>query len=329
MANTTGRHETAGQQPVVFIHDAAIDDFVAALLLQAMPGVDLQGVVIANADCVPGPGMDVASQVNQFMGRPDLPLGLSSARGWNAFPWEYREDCIALAAIPSLAPFKSTVPDEPPSGDALLIQLLEAAVAASRPLTVLLTTGSTPLTQVIDARPDLAAGVGNVVWMGGALNVPGNLDPGTIGKEVANAHAEWNVFWDPFAADSMLARFGGVAVFPLDISDNEPISAEFMAQLEAQGAQHSFSQFAWEAYGLTASQPYYRMWDVTTAVWLGAPQLYAAPQRTALQVQQWGFEQGWMTASPGSGRPEQDVYLSMADQTGFYDYVAEQLARSA
>ena len=71
------------------------------------------------------------------------------------------------------------------------------------------------------------------------------------------------------------------------------------------------------------------MWDVTTAVWLGAPQLFAPPQRTALQVQQWGFEQGWMTAAPGSGRPEQDVYLSMADQAGFYDYVAAQLARSA
>src|SRR5688572_31008656 len=106
MADPDGRRATdAAPQPLVFIHDAAIDDFVAALVLQAMPQVDLQGVVIANADCVPGPGMDVASQVNQFMGRPDLPLGLSSARGWNAFPWEYREDCIALAAIPSLAPF--------------------------------------------------------------------------------------------------------------------------------------------------------------------------------------------------------------------------------
>ncbi len=78
--------------PLVFIHDAAIDDFVATLLIQSMSQYELQAVIIAGADCVPQPGLAVASQVNQFIGRPDLPLGLSSARGWNAFPWPYRSD---------------------------------------------------------------------------------------------------------------------------------------------------------------------------------------------------------------------------------------------
>ncbi len=331
MADITGRRETAAApQPLVFIHDAAIDDFVATLVLEAMPSVDLQGVVIVNADCVPEPGVAVASQVNQFMGRPDLPLGLSSARGWNPFPWPYREDCVTLAGIPALKPYASTVPEPPPSGDALLVQLLETAVAASRPLTVLITTGFTTLTEVLGARPDLAVGVGQVVWMGGALHVNGNLDPSTISPAVANTHAEWNVFWDPFAADEALNMFGDIAVFPLDITNNEPVSAELMAQLKAQGAEYSYSQFAWEAYGLTAAEPFFDMWDVVATVWLGAPQLYSPPERTALQVQQWGFDQGWMTPAPaGSGRPQQDVYLSLADKTGFYDYVAAQLKRSA
>jgi hypothetical protein len=82
--------------------------------------------------------------------------------------------------------------------------------------------------------------------------------------------------------------------------------------------------------GLTAGEPYYDMWNVVSTVWLGAPQLYAPPQKTALQVQAWGFDQGWMTAAPaGSGRPQHDVYLSLADRHGFYDYVARQLASSA
>jgi purine nucleosidase len=320
----------ATAQPLVFIHDAAIDDFVATLVLQAMPEVDLKGVVIVNADCVPQPGIAVASQVNQFMGRPDLPLGLSAARGWNPFPWEYRQDCIALSKIPALQPFASTVPQTPPSGDDMLIGLLETAVASGEPLTVLITTGFTTLTTALEARPELAAGVGQVVWMGGALNVPGNLDPKTVGPEVANPHAEWNVFWDPFAADAALARLQKVAVFPLDITDKEPVAAAFLARLKAQGPQHSFSQFAWEAYGLTAGEPYYDMWNVVATVWLAAPQLYGAPQKTALQVQAWGFDQGWMTAAPAvSGRPQHDVYLRLADRHGFYEYVARQLASSA
>jgi purine nucleosidase len=46
-------------------------------------------------------------------------------------------------------------------------------------------------------------------------------------------------------------------------------------------------------------------------------------------VVQWGYEQGWMQPAPDSGRPAHDVYLSFADQAGFYAYVAAQLARSA
>lgn len=334
MSESAGDSSKTAAAPLVFIHDAAIDDFVATLLLESMPGYDLQGIVIANADCVPQWGYSVAAQVNAFMGRPDLPLGLSSVSGWNAFPWQYREDCIKLAGIPSLQPFPPPVPPEadvaPPSGDDLLEGLLEKALASGTPITVLLTTGFTPLTYVLGKRPELAAAIGQISWMGGALNVAGNLDPTTIPPQVANKHAEWNVFWDPFAADQALATLTGIADFPLDITNSAAITPEFMATLKAQGAAgDSFSQFAFEAYGLVAAEPFYDMWDVVATVWLGAPQLYSAPESTPLQVVQWGFEQGWMQSAPDSGRPAHDVYLSFADQAGFYDYVTAQLARSA
>jgi purine nucleosidase len=82
------------KRPVVFIHDAAIDDFIATMLLVSMPNVDLKGIVIANADCIPQPSIDAASRLQQFIGRPDIPLALSEARGWNPFPWPYRSDCV-------------------------------------------------------------------------------------------------------------------------------------------------------------------------------------------------------------------------------------------
>jgi purine nucleosidase len=316
--------------PLVFIHDAAIDDFVATLLIESMPQFDLKGVIIANADCVPQPGIEVASRVNQFMGRPDLPLGLSKARGWNPFPWPYRGDCIRLGAIPILSTFESNVPTPPPSGDDLLAEMLQTAVETGTPLTILLTTGFTPLTDILSARPELAQGIGRIAWMGGALDVKGNLDSSTIPPEIANTHAEWNVFWDPFAADAALATLGEIAVFPLDITDTAAVTKELMATLQAQGAEHSFSQFAFEAYGLVSDEPFYDMWNVTSTVWLDAPELYSAPTQTPLQVVQWGFEQGWLQpAPPMSERPSHNLYLSFADQPGFYDYVTTRLARSA
>lgn len=323
------RSGTAGPEPLIFIHDAAIDDFVATLLIEAMPDYALKGVVIVNADCIAEPGIEVAARVNAFMGRPDLPLGLSAARGYNAFPWDYRSDCVRLAGIDCLKPFRADLPTPPPDGDVLLAGLLEQAIAAGEKLTILLTTGFTTLTDLLAARPELAAGLGRIAWMGGALDVKGNLDPKTVPRSVANAHAEWNVFWDPFAAERGLATLPPIAVFPLDITDDSKITPAFMAKLAAQAEEWSFSRFAFEAYTLVSDEPFYDMWDVTAAVWLDAPQLFAAPETTPLEVVQWGFEQGWMRRAGGGRRPAHDVYLRLAGDEAFYDYLTQRLARSA
>jgi purine nucleosidase len=314
--------------PVLFIHDAALDDYVATMLLVAMPQVELKGIVIANADCVPGPGISGASRLQQFIGRPDIPLALSEACGWNPFPWSYREECISFDELPILAPYRSTVPTPPPSGNQLIARLLEEAVSTGNRLIVLLTTGFTPLTNVLKAKPELAAGVGRVVWMGGAIDVPGNLDPTTIPPVIANKHAEWNVFWDPFAAQDALNLFSGICDFPLDITNSVPISKELLARLKLQGQKYSFSQLAYETYALVADAAYYDMWDTCTAVFLARPDLYAPPEAMKLGVVQWGYEQGWLHRSK-EAQNSQFVFKNFANLPGFYDYVAAQLARSS
>ncbi len=323
-----GKPGAAGKLPVLFIHDAAIDDFIATMLLVAMPNVDLKGIVIADADCIPQPGIDAANRLQQFIGRPDIPLALSEACGWNPFPWPYREDCVKFGELPILLPYRSTVPTPPPSGNELVARLLEQAVKSGDKLTVLLTTGFKPLSDIIRVRPELIAGIDQVVWMGGAINVPGNLDPTTISPVVANKHAEWNVFWDPFSAQEGLDLLSGIHDFPLDITNTVPISKEFMARLKAQGKQYRFSQLAYDAYSLVSAEPFYDMWDVCTAVWLARPDLYAPPQQMQLGVVQWGYEQGWLRQTKDA-KNTQNVYLSFSNLDGFYDYVGSQLARSA
>jgi inosine-uridine nucleoside N-ribohydrolase len=209
------------------------------------------------------------------MNRPDIPLALSGARGWNAFPWPYRGDCVTFSATPSLQPYRSTVPTPPPSGDDLLIGLLEEAIASRQPLTVLITTAFTPLTDILSDRPGLAKGIGQVVWMGGPIDVPGNLDPAATNPAVANTHAEWNAFFDPFAVAYGLQNFPDINVFPLDITNSAAITGSLLDTLKAQGQTHAFSQLAYEAYRLVKDEPYYEMWNVCATCWLAVPNLYA------------------------------------------------------
>jgi purine nucleosidase len=317
--------------PVVLLHDAAIDEYIATVLLTVMPNIDLRGIIIVNADCIAEPAMDAASKLQQFLGREDIPLALSRARGWNAFPWSYRTDCISFGNIASLQPYQSKVVTPPPSGEALLTQLLEQAIAAGTPLTVLVTSPLTPLTDVLKGNFKLMEGIGQVVWMGGAINVPGNLDPTTVPPAVANPHAEWNAFWDPYAVDFAFQSFQGINMFPLDITNNTPLTKDFMSALQQQGQQYSYSQLAFEAYSPVATEPFYDMWDVTTACWLANPGLYAQSTLMGLEIQTWGFNQGWIR-TPVSPNPKlrnaQNVFLNFQNKTGFYSYVLSLLQKS-
>jgi len=133
--------------PIVLIHDAAIDEFISTMLLTVMPGVDLLGIIIVNADCLAVPAMEAASKLQQFLGRADIPIALSRARGWNAFPWPYRGDCVAFADIPSLQPFTAKAVTPPRDGELLLETLLAKAIKENNPLTLLMTGPMTPLTK--------------------------------------------------------------------------------------------------------------------------------------------------------------------------------------
>jgi purine nucleosidase len=316
--------------PVVLLHDAAVDEYMVAMLLTVMPNIDLRGIVVVNADCIAEPAIDAASKLQQFLGREDIPLALSRARGWNPFPWPYRSDCVAFGQIASLKPYKSKVTTPPPSGEALLSQLLEQAIAAGAPLTVLNTGPMTPLTDVLQADFRLIEGIEKVVWMGGAINVPGNLDPDTVPPAVANKHAEWNAFWDPYAVDFAFRWFQGINIFPLDITNSTPLTKDFMDALQQQGTKFRYSQLAYEAYCLVAAEPFYDMWDVTAACWLTNPALYANPTLMGLGIETWGFEQGWIRTPVGPSpklRNAQNVFLSFQNKPGFYSYVLSLLQK--
>ncbi len=91
--------------PVIFNHSAAIDDFVATALLLTMPNINLQGVLVTNADCIAAPAMKTTYMVHKLFEIDNIPLSLSNARGWNSFPYLYRKDCITMGTIDLLKPF--------------------------------------------------------------------------------------------------------------------------------------------------------------------------------------------------------------------------------
>jgi inosine-uridine nucleoside N-ribohydrolase len=318
---------------VILVQDAAIDEYMAQVLLTTMP-VNLLGVCIVNADCIDTAAMQAAWKIDTFIGAASLPLGLSRARGWNAFPWAYRGDCIKQGKIPALADIADHAAWPPyPDGDALLESLLTRCEPG---VTVLVTCPFTPLSNVLRRKPALKQKIGQIVWMGGAIGVGGNLDPSTLPNPPWNGCAEWNAFWDPPSVDWIFRRTTcPIVLFPLDITDRAKITAEFMARLDAQSqAGMRYSTLAHQSYALVSDQPFYDMWDVVTTCWLVNDQhrFFEPPTTMKLAIDvELSATQGCIKPKKGRGGRSVQVVLNFAADGGqqrFYDYVAAQFNRS-
>ncbi|MFP3953816.1 MAG: nucleoside hydrolase [Candidatus Acetothermia bacterium] len=257
------------QKPVIYIHDGAIDEYVSYLLLSTMDGMDLQGLIIVNADCIDTPAMDAQWKFQQFTGQTDVPLALSRARGWNPFPWSFRAQCIEQKNVKFLEDYKPS--PVYPSGEKLLRKVLTEAVEADRPVTLLVNCPLTPLYLVLSQNPELEEGIDKLVWMGGAIDVKGNLgSPPVVPKQVANEKAEWNVFWDPSSTEWIFENTSfPIVEFPLDITNKAQITEKFLSRLKEQGKNFTYSDLAYESYSIItsltkANQSSYEMWDVLT-----------------------------------------------------------------
>lgn len=322
---------TTLKTPVIFNHSAAIDDFVSTAVLNTMPNIDIKGIVVTNADCIATPAMDTTSRVHQFLrlDKKNIPLTLSMVRGWNAFPWLYRKDCITMGTVDILKPFKSEVAPPYDSGELMIEQILTEAIRTNNPVIVLATGPITAITEALKKTPELIKGIKDVIWMGGTIYAKGNIydKKANMPDFLANDKAEWNAFWDPFAVDDMFQQFSEVKMFPLDITDQAKITDAFKMALADQAKNYNLSQFVSEAYALVKDEPFYEMWNTLATSFLGSASsaiFGSSPQRMSLKIDKWGNEtQGHIHEAPNQNI--QCVFLNMQDKDAFYNYVLQQL----
>ena len=194
-------------------------------------------------------------------------------------------------------------------GERHLAQALESA--GDKGLTILATGPLTQLQLVLEREPRLESHIRDVVWMGGAVDVPGNLEAETLPGVPVGKRAEWNAFWDPFAVDWI---FGNttvpLSVVPLDVSDQARLSAEFLDGLEQAGRNSTAARLARDAYQLVLDQPMYRLWDMTAVCFALQPEFFAKPKSMRLAVEVWGPEQGALT--PNAAGREASVVQAFA-----------------
>ena len=191
--------------------------------------------------------------------------------------------------------------------------------AAPEQVTILSTGPLSTIAAALEQDPSIEYKIKELIWMGGALNVPGNVDKIIEGGQ--DGSAEWNVYWDPPAAYRVWQTDIPITLCPLDITNNVPVTSEFVRTI-ARNRHFPLSDFAGQCYALVTHQDYF-FWDVLTTAYLGRPDLFEL-RRWETAIIPTGPSQGRTIVQPGGKKIRA---LDTVNLEAFYEYILQAWAR--
>ncbi len=304
-------------KPLLLDHDGGVDDFLATALCLTMSDYDVRGIVVTPADCYARPAVSATRKLLDLMGRADVSVAESEVRGVNPFPALYRRDSVIIDHLPILNTNDVIAARHAiESGVRFLRDRLRESL---EPVTLLVTGPLSTVAAVLTVEPRLEEKIERLVWMGGALEVPGNVEKGLIADQ--DGTAEWNVFWDPAAAAQVFRTAIPLTMCPLDLTNRMPVRASFIKRLTQQ-RQHPVSDLLGILCALVTVQDCY-FWDVLAAAYLGRPDLYRVEERR-VSIVVGGQSEGRTMLDP-AGRNV--AVLVDADLAHVEDYFLRQWAR--
>lgn len=304
------------KQLVLMDHDGGVDDYLATMLLMTMDQIQPLGIVVTPADCYAQPAVSATRKILDLMGRDDIPVAESTVRGINPFPRLYRRDSFIVDHLPILNQSEVRTPLVSETGQEFMVRLL---LDAPEPVTLMVTGPLTTVAVALDTAPEIEAKIAKIVWMGGALNVPGNVEKSLEAGQ--DGSAEWNVYWDPISAARVWKTAIEIVMCPLDLTNTVPVTSEIVYQMGKQ-RQYPLSDLAGQCYALVIPQDYY-FWDVLATAYLAHPEFY--------ELREWETE--IITTGASQGRTKitaggRKVWaMDQVDKSRFYAYILQQWRR--
>ncbi len=269
---------------VIFDTDSAyfMDDGAAlAMLLQEPDQVEILGVTVVSGNLWARQGAEYMLHVLELMGASNIPLFLGAQQPLANTPERARVQKETLGGLTYIGAFgeKVIASDsdlEPPFGskfatvrpkpkDAVSF-IIETIDKHPGEVTFLALGPMTNLSMALNLRPDLAPKIRSLVFMGGALRVPGNTSP----------YAEFNFWFDPEAAQHVMrSAIPEKVMFGLDITNRALFTKSQFDRIVALGTP--ITQLLQEddrlrSWGLQANpESSTNIWDCLAAAYLLDP----------------------------------------------------------
>jgi len=197
----------------------------ALLLILTMKDVDLLGIMITPMDNYMKAATDLTLKILSIMDRK-VEVCQSDFRIANHNSGDhFIGTTISCNNFPTLINQKiceSLVSEQKP------VEFMARKIRQANQKVILNVTG--PLHNVaklLEFDPTIKECIQEIIFMGGAFDVEGNVH--NKGNKVT--HAEWNVYWDPVAAKSVIASGIKITMYTLDGNKQVPIKHELLKKM--------------------------------------------------------------------------------------------------
>lgn len=202
--------------PLIFSHDGAPDDIATLVYITKHPDIELVGVIQSYGEQHPSISFakwsvflyDVIGHETAIMG-VGSEVSVDPAQNEFTASWRASADDFWGLDLPEASQVY-----EPVDGVDLLIELVHDS---EQKVTLLVTGAQTDVALALQKDPTIAENIAQIVIMGGAFNVDGNLDQPP--SKDRNISAEWNIFADPLGAKQVFTSGIPLSIVPLDGSD--------------------------------------------------------------------------------------------------------------
>lgn len=265
----TPRRALALPHAVIIDTDAGSDDLMAIAFLLSRPEIRVEAITVVNGEAHVQAGGRNILRLLELAGRHDVPvfLGRDTPLTGNAeFPAEWRR---VSDELPGVTLPEATRAIEPQSAPEYLAKRL---ADAAHPVQVLATGPLTNLAEAFKRSPRASRTIRQLVIMGGAVHVPGNLGDGGM-VQTNNSTAEWNIYIDPGAAKTVFISGAPIRMVALDATQRVPIDMAMLEEFQSH-AETSLAKFVSQVLETNREnirQGFYFAWDPLAAVALVNP----------------------------------------------------------
>ena len=202
--------------------DPGLDDALALFLALASPEVQLEAITTVSGNVHVDLTTRNALTLLELAGRTDIPVARGCDRPLLRQPvfadYVHGQNGLGGVELPT--------PNLQPLAQHAVDLIIERVMAAPREITLVPVGPLTNIALALRKEPRIADRVREVVIMGGALRVPGNVTP----------EAEFNIYADPHAAHIVFHAGWPIRLVSLDVTNKTVLQPEQVRALAANGS---------------------------------------------------------------------------------------------